>query len=125
MMRLTALVVVLILTVGCHGLVEQSAGVSDSATPVSFNTAGAPTVQFTVPDMMCPEGCGAKVKEILSEQPGAKDVLVEFDSKTVTVAVDKDQFDSQKAIAALVDHQFSHAALKSASGAPFEKPMSD
>jgi copper chaperone CopZ len=62
--------------------------------------------------MMCPEGCGAKVKEILSQQPGAKDVLVEFDSKTVTVAIDKDKFDAKQAVAALVDHQFGHSALK-------------
>jgi copper chaperone CopZ len=63
---------------------------------------------------MCPEGCGAKVKEILAEQPGAKEVLVEFETKTVTVAVVKEKFDSQKALAALVDHQFGQSAVKDA-----------
>src|SRR3954466_8931130 len=115
MTRLMLIVLTLGLVAGCS---QQSAKQSDSAsaavTPVAFNSGGAPTVQFTVPDMMCPEGCGAKVKEILSEQPGAKDVLVEFESKSVTVAVDKDKFDPKQAIAALKDHQFSHAALKDA-----------
>jgi copper chaperone CopZ len=86
----------------------------DAVTRASFNKAGAPTVEFSVPDMMCPEGCGAKVKEILSEQPGATDVYVDFPNKTATVAVDKDKFDTGKAIAALVDHQFNHSALKDA-----------
>ena len=39
---------------------------------------------------MCPDGCGEKVKEILSEQPGAKEVVVDFDTKTATVAVEDD-----------------------------------
>jgi copper chaperone CopZ len=85
--------------------------------PAAFNTAGAPTIEFSVPDMMCPEGCGAKVKEILAEQPGAKDVLVDFPSKTAKVAVDKDKFDAKQAVAALVDHQFKNAALRDARAA--------
>jgi copper chaperone CopZ len=125
MKRCFALVAVLFLTVGCsQQSAEQSGNVSSSTTPVAFNSVGAPTIQFTVPDMMCPEGCGEKVKEILSEQPGAKDVQVEFETKTVTVAVDKDKFDSQKAIAALRDHQFSHSALKDANAAAIAKPAS-
>jgi copper chaperone CopZ len=64
---------------------------------------------------MCPEGCGAKVKEILSQQPGAKDVFVDFPSKTAIVAVEKkDKFDSKQAVDALVDHQFKKSALKDA-----------
>ena len=104
---------VLISALGCsQQSANQSGDISSSTTPVAFNTAGAPTVEFSVPDMMCPEGCGAKVKELLSEQPGAKDVFVDFPNKTATVAVDKDKFDAKKAIAALVDHQFNHSALK-------------
>src|SRR3954466_8877304 len=115
MKRLMFIAIALLFVVGCsQKSAEPSVSTSTSVTPVAFNAAGAPTVQFTVPDMMCPEGCGEKVKEILSDQPGAKDVLVEFETKTVTVAVDRNKFDSQKAIAALVDHQFSHAALKDA-----------
>jgi copper chaperone CopZ len=73
----------------------------------------ASTVKFSVPDMMCPEGCGAKTKEILAEQPGVKDVLIEFESKTAVVAVEDGKFDSDAALAALVDHGFDHSALKS------------
>src|SRR4051812_41744276 len=113
MKRLMFIAIALLFVVGCsQKSAEPSVSTSTSVTPVAFNSGSAPTVQFTVPDMMCPEGCGAKVKEILSQQPGAKDVLVDFDSKTATVAVDKDKFDSKQAIAALVDHQFSHTALK-------------
>jgi copper chaperone CopZ len=111
-MRSIFLGVAVMCLVGCSEQAKQAPVASTAIKPASFNTEGAPTVEFTVPDMMCPEGCGEKVKEILSEQPGAKDVLVEFETKTVKVAVDKDKFDSKKAVAALVDHQFSHAALK-------------
>src|SRR4051794_29050565 len=118
MIRLMMFGLTLVLVSGCSQQSAEQSGIAPAVvTPVAFNSGSAPTVQFTVPDMMCPEGCGAKVKEILSQQPGAKDVLVDFDSKTATVAVDKDKFDSKQAIAALVDHQFSHAALKDAGGA--------
>jgi copper chaperone CopZ len=114
MTRFIGLMAVLILAAGCSQSNQQTGDVSESTTPVSFNTAGAPTVEFNVPDMMCPDGCGAKVKEILSQQPGAKDVSVDFPNKTATVAVDKEKFDTKQAIAALVDHQFNHSTLKSA-----------
>ena len=71
MTRFIGFVAVLILVVGCSQS-NSAVDVSKSTTPASFNTAGAPTVEFTVPDMMCPEGCGAKVKEILAEQPARK-----------------------------------------------------
>ena len=99
---------------GCTDSNEFTAGISaESATPAAFNVAGAPTVEFSVPDMMCPEGCAVKTKEILSEQPGAKEVVVDFEAKTATVAVEKDKFDADAAIAALVDHGFDHSTLKS------------
>lgn len=108
-----------VVLVGCQ---QQPASMpkatSDAVTATSFNIAGAPTVEFSAPDMMCPEGCGTKVKEILSEQPGAKEVVVDFDSKTATVAIDKDgKFDSNAAVAALVDHGFKNSALKSGAAA--------
>ena len=81
---------------------------------MAFNVAGAPTVEFNVPDMMCPEGCGAKTKEILSEQPGAKEVVINFDAKTATVAIEEGKFDPDAAIAALVDHGFENSTLKTA-----------
>src|SRR6476646_4124559 len=112
MTRPMGFLAVLILAVGCSQSNQQTGDISKSTTPVSFNTAGAPTVEFSVPDMMCPEGCGAKVKEILSGQPGAKDVFVDFPAKTAKVVVDKDKFDAKEAVAALKDHQFKNSALK-------------
>jgi copper chaperone CopZ len=82
------------------------------ATEAEFNPTGAPTVEFTVPDMMCEEGCAAAVKEILSKQRGAKDVRVDFEAKTATVAIEEGKFDSQLAIAELVDKGFDKSQLK-------------
>jgi copper chaperone CopZ len=127
MTRFIGLVAVLILAAGCSQSSQQTGDISKSTTPVSFNAANAPTVEFSVPDMMCPEGCGAKVKEILAGQPGAKDVLVDFPAKTAKIAVDKDKFDAKKAVAALKDYQFKNSALKDASSieAPISSPVAD
>jgi copper chaperone CopZ len=78
----------------------------------------APQVTILVPDMMCEEGCAAKVREILSEQPGTKKVVVDFEAKTATVTIGNaesdETFDAEAAVAALVDHGFEHSSLKSA-----------
>lgn len=84
-----------------------------ASTPVEFNADGAPTVEFNVPDMMCPEGCGAKTKEILAGLPGAKEVVINFDAKTATVAIEEGKFDEEGAIAALKDYGFENSTLKS------------
>jgi copper chaperone CopZ len=109
--------VVLLFSATCFGCTPSSdssvATTGDEATPVAFNLAGAPTVEFSVPDMMCPEGCGVKTKEILSEQPGAKEVVIVFEAKTAIVAVETDKFEPEAAIAALVDHGFENSSLKS------------
>jgi copper chaperone CopZ len=76
-----------------------------------FKSTSAPTVEFSVPDMMCEEGCAAAVREILAEQPGVKDVLVDFDAKLATVAIDEGRFDSQSALAELVDKGFMNSTL--------------
>jgi copper chaperone CopZ len=81
------------------------------ATPVAFNSEGAPTVDFSVPDMMCEHSCVPTVRETLAEQPGVKDVKVDLASKTATVAVEKDKFDADAAVAALVDLQFTETKL--------------
>jgi copper chaperone CopZ len=127
MIRFIGLVAILAVTAGCSKSSQEEGDLAESTTAVSFNTAGAPTVEFSVPDMMCPEGCGAKVKEILAEQPGAKDVLVDFPAKTAKVAVDKDKFDAEKAVAALKDYQFKNSALKDAgaTAATSSSPTSD
>jgi copper chaperone CopZ len=83
------------------------------ATPVVFNAEGAPTVEFSVPDMMCEDSCVPTVRETLAKQPGVKDVKVELATKTATVAVDKDAFDADAAVAALVDLQFTQTKLAS------------
>lgn len=109
---------------GCSEATVAPADISaQSTTATAFNVAGAPTVEFSVPDMMCPESCAVKTKEILSEQPGAKEVVVDFDSKTATVAIEEGKFDADAAIAALVDHGFDHSTLTSA--AHDEKSASD
>jgi copper chaperone CopZ len=110
---------------GCTEATNSPAGISaESATPVSFNTAGAPTIAFSVPDMMCPEGCGVKTKQILAEQSGVKDVMIDFESKTATVAIEEGAFDSNAAIAALVDHGFDHSTLKEGTAnKPIAKPQ--
>ena len=101
--------------IGCN---EQPANMPqatlEAVKPTAFNVARAPTVEFNAPDMMCPEGCGEKVKEILSKQPGAKEVLIDFDAKVAKVAVaDDSKFDKDAAIAALVDHGFKNSTVKS------------
>jgi copper chaperone CopZ len=113
MNRLAILSIATLVICGC---VRESSDVRETgaaATPVAFNEGGAPTVEFSVPDMMCPTSCVAKTREILSQQPGAKEVKVDFDTKTAVVAVDSGDFDAQKAVAALVDHGFDHSAVKS------------
>jgi copper chaperone CopZ len=78
-----------------------------------FNPTGAPTVEFSVPDMMCEEGCAVAVKEILAERPGVTDVRVDFAGRTAIVAIVDGKFDSQLAIAELVDKGFDNSQLKS------------
>lgn len=106
--------------VGCgRGPNVPEAVSSQTVTLAAFNTAGAPTVEFSAPDMMCAESCAKKVKEILLGQPGAKEVVVDFDAKTAKVAVEKDgKFDANAAIAALVDHGFKNSAIKSGASQP-------
>jgi copper chaperone CopZ len=100
---------------GCSEVGAPTAPASE-LTPAAFNTAGAPTVAFSVPDMMCPEGCGAKVQETLAGQVGAREVYVDFEAKTATVAVENGKFDADAALAALLDHGFDHSTLKGEDG---------
>jgi copper chaperone CopZ len=84
---------------------------SPPATSAVFNSAGAPTVEFDLPDMMCEDGCAQAVKDILARQSGVKEVQVDFAGKTATVAIDQATFDSQQALAALVDKGFDNSKL--------------
>jgi copper chaperone CopZ len=115
MRRILGFVMMLLFVAGCsQEPAQMPKSTADAVKPATFNASGAPTVVFNAPDMMCPEGCGAKVKEILSGQPGAKEVVIDFDAKTATVAIDKDaKFDSSAAVAALADHGFKNSTVKS------------
>ena len=111
MTRMIALAGILSVTLGCSQQAETStAPVAEAVTATSFNAPGAPTVAFSVPNMMCPDSCAVKAKEILAAQPGVKDVQVDFDTKTATVAVEDGEFDRDAALAALTD-RFDAATL--------------
>lgn len=124
-MNRLGILITLALVVGCAEQGRVSTVSDAETTTVAFNVAGAPTVEFNVPDMMCPEGCGAKTKEILSEQPGAKEVVINFEAKTATVAIEEGKFDEDAAIAALVDHGFESSTLKSDESNPAAAETSD
>jgi copper chaperone CopZ len=96
----------------------ETSPASEKASEAAFNAGGAPTVTFSVPNMMCEDSCVPTVRETLAAQPGVKDVKVELATKTATVAVDEEKFDSQKAIAALVDLQFTDTKLAAAADQP-------
>ena len=120
---------ILVVFMWVAGLVGCSQSASDApqaataqVTAAVFNSAGAPTIQFIVPGMMCETSCAVKTKEILSKVPGARDVVVDFPTKTATVAIDEGEFDAQLAIAELVDHGFDHSTLKD--GAADSSPSS-
>lgn len=70
------------------------------------------TVLLHVPDMYC-ESCVAKVTEVLSEQPGVESVSVDLETKQASLAIDRAVFDSEAAIATLVDYQFTNSQLES------------
>jgi copper chaperone CopZ len=89
--------------------------VDAEASEVAFNLAGAPTCEISVPGMMCEEGCGATVQKVLAQQPGVKDVKIDFESKTAIVAVEEGAFDADAAVHLLEDeYGFADTALKSA-----------
>ena len=119
-MRSLAIAAALLMIAGCkeaadkagEPAVESSEQVT--ATPAAFNVAGAPTVEFSVPDMMCEFSCAPKVREVLAAQEGVQDVQVDLEGKRATVAVDEAKFDADAAIAALVDVQFVNTKLASA-----------
>ena len=115
MMRLTGVVGILTLVLGCTQKSNEESGVVPAlATPAAFNAAGAPTFAFSVKNMMCEESCVPAVRETLAAQPGVKEVKVELATKTATVAIDESEFDADAAMAALVDQQFEVAKLAAA-----------
>jgi copper chaperone CopZ len=123
MKKATFLALSLTAVVGCTqsgqtpATVETTEEKPAAVTQTAFNTEGAPTVEFSVPDMVCEFSCVPEVRETLAKQPGVKDVKVVLDTHTATVAVDTEKFDAEKAIAALVDRHFTNTKLASASSA--------
>ena len=116
----SALVLISVVLIGCgDSNITSSEAEKPQAQPAAFNTAGAPTVKFSVPDMVC-ESCSAAVHETLAKQPGAKEVTVDLESKIATVAVDGDSFDEEAAVGALLDKQFPNAKLLAAPEKPAE-----
>lgn len=108
-MKRFALLGAALLAMGCSSE-KVKVATEEPATEVvvaAFNTEGAPTVDFSVPDMMCEDSCVPTVEKTLADQPGVKDVQVDLESKTATVAVDEGKFDADKAVEALVDLQFT------------------
>jgi copper chaperone CopZ len=113
--RVLTVSTLLVVSYGCAEVAAPPAAVTaEATTATTFDAEKTPTVQFSVPDMMCPEGCGEKTKEILVKQPGAKEVVIDFEAKTATVAVEPDQFDAERALAAMVDYGFDNTTLKAA-----------
>ena len=105
----TFVVVTTIFATGCQSETAPPAEVA--ATPVAFDFGDSPAVEMHVPDMMCQFGCAAKVKEVLTAQEGVEDVQIDFDSRRVGVAIDKEKFDTEAAVAALVDYDFGNTKL--------------
>ncbi len=100
------------LAAGCQSQRSTTSEESSAqTTSVAFNVEDAPTVTFSVPDMMCEFSCVEQVQEALTAQPGVKEVQVDFAAKRATVAVDPDEFETEAAIATLVDYQFTNSQL--------------
>lgn len=112
MKRYATLAAFAVLVAGCQSELSTTPEASTATvTPAAFNVEGAPTVSFSVPDMMCEFSCVEQVKKALSSEPGVKDVKVDFEAKQATVAVDREKFDAEAAIATLVDYQFTNSQL--------------
>jgi copper chaperone CopZ len=91
---------------------DKSMVIGGEAEPVAFNTASLPTVSFEVPHMHCEIMCVPKVRKTLAAQPGVKDVRVDLETKTATVAVEGDSFDAVAAVLALETAEFADSKVK-------------
>ena len=119
-LQFSVLLLSVLAVVGCSEAVKAPAAKapSESTTEVAVSSnevqtvaAEMPSVQFKVPDMMCEESCAKAVHDTLAAQPGAKEVVVDFPNRLATVTVDEAEFDSQAALAALLDKQFTSTTL--------------
>ncbi|MCA9235240.1 MAG: heavy-metal-associated domain-containing protein [Planctomycetales bacterium] len=98
-------------TLGCTDAPSADKTTATEAAPAAFNVAGLPTVEFSVPDMMCETSCVPAVRKSLAARPGVKDVQVDLETKTAVVAVDEAEFDADAAVADLLDLGFKDTHL--------------
>ncbi|MBX3434972.1 MAG: heavy-metal-associated domain-containing protein [Pirellulales bacterium] len=91
-------------------VVAATVGCAEEATP-EFNAAGLPTVEISVPGMMCEKSCVPTVRESLAGRPGVKEVRVDLATKTATVAIEAEQFDADAAVADLLDQGFEETKV--------------
>lgn len=77
-------------------------------TEVAFNVADDPTVAIEVPGMHC-EACAASIEKTLVAEPGVKDIKLNVEKKTATVAIDESAFDTSKAIESLASAGWDEA----------------
>ncbi len=109
--------------IGCgSSSVENSSTANSQIVEASFNVEGAPTVGFNIPGMHC-SSCAGSICETLEKVPGVVDVKADVASKTATVAIDKNAFDSTKAIDALNEAAFSEATLLAAAIETVNDPL--
>lgn len=114
--RFALITVAMMSLVGCG---RADAPATPATTPAVFNAAGAPTVEISVPDMVCEEGCAVAVRKALAQQPGVKEVVVDFPNRTATVAIEPGQFDADQAIQELIeDYGYPNTRLKTADETP-------
>ncbi len=121
MFRTTLMLMLLAAVAGCNQSAPSNTAVENpdksmviggEVEAVAFNTEGLPTVSFEVPNMHCEVMCVPKVRKTLAAQPGVKDVRVDLESKTATVAVEGDAFDADAAVAALEAEEFADTKVK-------------
>jgi copper chaperone CopZ len=79
---------------------------------LTFLAGCSSQVTLAVPDMMCEDGCAAKVRDVLAKQPGVKQVNVDFPKRVATLSIDESSFSAEDAVAELVDHGFKNSKLK-------------
>lgn len=106
MMRLFPLIIAVLAVNVMSGCSEPPTPEETPATPAAFNVEGLPTVEISVPGMMCEQSCVPTVRDSLARQQGVRDVKVDLETKTATVAVREDMFDADAAVADLLDLGF-------------------
>jgi copper chaperone CopZ len=112
-MKIRALALLaILLSAGCQDFKTTSSTFNDqtSVTPATFNVAGKPTIDLSIPNMHC-QSCVAKTSEVLSKQPGVVDLRVDLDTKRATLAIDEASFDPQAALAVLDDYGFADSKI--------------